>query len=976
MAVGDANQDPFQAPDLQAFAKTIVNTLVSVEAIERYWKGSEPTFVKIVEIALGTIMGLLGTIGAELAKAIMAGEDIAEPAFRRLASAALKDITGVDADISLGVGRGDERRAQAQTIGAGILKALSGISAGGTGTGSTLAPSTKPAEDYLGFVVNMAMEGWLTDITGEMVTLGMVEQLGDLDDALAGALGLARTSRAVLRPFMNATVETPARWQLNKTYRPELLAVGEAVRQYLRGRWTIEQLREELGRQGWSDERIEAHVNAQRKFLSVDELYDRFELDLTTDEEAIQHLRDQGWDEATASNRWQLRRKQPFLKEQDAIAAAAVNAYVNWEIDDGQLDAAFAAGGVRPYALITLRKIATERRKLNRPNLSEGEFRQAVKRGIRTTIEYRAYLRRRGFDEEAIATKELLLRDEINTAADLEKARTEREAELAAEKDERERKAREREEQIARDKAVTEPSRRDVETAFVHGLVSEDFYRAFLVTEKYDADSVSFLIDLAREARDKYDADKKRRDELAARGDVEPLSIAQLERAVAGGHLSIAEYGGILRERKYAAGDVALLQRVMQDRLEEIADAQRRREEAERRAAEQGLSIGQIEQAVLRGIVGLDAYDAWLRSAAFDDVDRGVLVRLLAARLDDYNAERARREENERRAAIRGISLDDLERAVLAGISTFADYETALIKSGFEPANVQTMVALLRLEKETRDDAEQRRREAEERAGERGLSLADLGRAVRWNILTLDQYRAALDQLGYRGADADVIVETLVRELQAQRDDERRREELREEARRAKLPLQDVERAVLAGFLSPDDYAARLETFGYGTDDRAILLALLDDELAEVERQRAARGSATTELQAREISLGDFEAAVRARVRSIEEYAGFLQQQGFDQASRSTLIALLARELGDVDRAAQLRQQLDDAADPRLAALVASEDAVAIDRRTLREHFDALVTALFSQEDAALLTLWLDQQLYAKKAKAPGGSNG
>lgn len=975
MPLNDPNQDPFQPPDLQAFAKTIVNNLVSVENIERLWKGSEPSAIKVIEIMIGVVMGLLGTIGAELARGLMNGEDIAEPAFRRLASAALKDITGVEADVELGVGQGDRRRAAAQSIGAGILKALSGITPGAGGASGNIQPSTQPAENYLSFVVQMALEGWLTDITGELLTLGAVEQLGDLDDALAGALGLQRTSRAVMRPFIDTTVATPARWQLNKVYRPELLGVGEAVRQYLRGRWTVEQLREELARQGWSDDRIDAHVNAQRKFLSIGELADAERLGLMSAEDAQQHLRDQGYDEQTANLRYRLELARELLREEEQLATAIIGAYASYQIDDFEFERAIADAPISVFLQARVRSVGRMQRRLNDRDLSDGEFQDAVKRGIRSTIEYRAYLRRRGFKEEAIATKELLLRDEIRHEDQARQAKALREAELAKEKAEREARARAREEEIARDKAVTEPSRNDVAQAFVRGLVSEDFYRSFLVTAKYDAESTAFLLDLARQDRERYLADQQRRDELAERAGKDALSIAQLERAVVGGLLSVAEYGGILRDRGFSANDVAILLRLTEQRIAELADARRRREEAERRAGEQGLSLAQIEQAVLRGITSMSDYDTWLDRAGFAPVDRAVLVQLLADKLAEYNAQRARRRANEDQARARSISLPDLERAVLAGVSTLEEYELALMRADFDNQSINTLVELLALELDARELAKRKREEAEQRANSRGLSLADLARAVRWNVLTVDQYRAAVEALGYRGADLDVIVETFVRELQAQREDERRRAELRELAGERKLPLEDIERAVLGGWLSLDDYTSRLESFGYDESDRRILRALLGDELAEVERQRNARSQAASTLQARQISLADFEAAVRAHVRSIEEYGAFLLEQNFDQAARSTLIALLARELGDVERAAQLREAIAASADPRLPALLASEDSVAVERRTLREHFDAVLAAGFSQEESALLTQWLDQQLYAKKKTAPGGSN-
>jgi hypothetical protein len=55
-------------------------------------------------------------------------------------------------------------------------------------------------------------------------------------------------------------------WHVNKLYRPELLSTALAVRQFTRGKWTREQLDEELARQGWSADRVDAliHDGTQR----------------------------------------------------------------------------------------------------------------------------------------------------------------------------------------------------------------------------------------------------------------------------------------------------------------------------------------------------------------------------------------------------------------------------------------------------------------------------------------------------------------------------------------------------------------------------------------------------------------------------------------------------------------------------------------------------------------------------------------
>jgi hypothetical protein len=960
---GEPTEQQFESPNLEAFAEAVVRRLVSVENVSRIWQGSEPTLFKVVEVALGAIVAVAGTAGAELAKAIVNAEDIAEPAFQRLTRVALKDITGIDANIGPGGGGRDGREAAARNVGAGILRALTGISgADGTGAGP-LQPSTKAAEDYLSFVVQMSLEGWLTGLMGEMMTLGAVENLGDLDDALANSLGLARTSRAVMQPFINATVATPATWQVNKTYRPELLSAALAVKMYTRKRWTREQLFEELARQGWSDERIEALIADAEKRPSLATVLRAVETEYVSTDEAKSYLLDEGYTEQIAD--WVL-----LFEEHDRIekfhaqlADAAAAAYVARKIESGDFDRILAEAQPRARERARVRELAELRRAVNRKSLSESDAFEAVKRGIIAIPTWRRLMVENGYDEESIAIKELLLQGDLRDEASARRARDDRDAAIAAEKAAKAAEAARRKAEIDAERAVTEPSLSQVEKLVIRGIWTFEDYRAFLAAEKYDAATIAGLVASVEQDRLEYVARQAAREQASNRGAAKAIALADLEDAVLRELASVDDYRRRLVADRYAAADVALLVATLEDRIAERAELLARRTQVVTAQPDKGLSLAQAEDSVLRGVMTTAAFESYLTAEGYGAFDRAVLVELLNRKIADTAAAAARRQEQEAAAAARAVPVADIRRAVLRGLRPIDDYAAALVDARTPAADRALLLDLLAAELDERAQAEARRRELADRQLTRGLTLAQLEQAVVVGAATVEQYHAQLVDEGYSAADIETLTSLLLERItDTQRARARRRELAGEDAGRA-LTIAQVERAVRAGIRTVEDYGHALTAAGYRDEDRDALQLLLASEIAEARDARARRAALADEIARAGVSLAVLARAVRIGERPLDDYAAALRAAGVQPADVSTLVALLDREIADADAAAARRRELA-ADDPgREISLGQFERAVRAGVRTIAEYGAFLVDQGYSLVDQATLIELLQQQL-------------
>lgn len=963
MAVGASTEGDFEPPDLQGFAKTIVNNLVSVENLERAAKSLEPVLIKIVEVLVGTIIGVAAPVASVFAEGIVNAENNNSAAFERLTRVALKDITGVDANLSPGLGGRDGRSGGARNVGAGILKALSGISGGGSGTGGTLAPGTQAAEDYLTFVVQMAIEGWLTGTIGELVTLGAVENLGDLDDALANSLGLARTSRAVMRPFINTTVALPAQWQMNKTYRPELLSASLAVKMFNRKRWTKEQMMEELARQGFSDDRIEALMQDAEQKPPLALVMKALQFEYVNADDVRTYLSEQGYPDTAATFIIEMQEVESIGNFQRDLADAAAAAYVARRITPGKFYQLLNDAGIPQRDMNRLRELSELKRAVNVKPLNEADAETAAKRKIISIPEYRQVLQDLGYSDNAIYVKELLLQGDINDTAQKERAAAARARELADEKAAKLAAAEERKRQLELERAVTEPSLGMVERFVTRGYWDFQQYADYLRSEKYDSTTISALVADAEQARINYVAQQAERAEAERRAATRTIGLATLESAVLRGHATMADYRQRLTNDKYIAADVATLVAVLQDRIDEQKELEDRRREAEARAHDKGLSAAQFEQSVLKGVTSLSDFDAFLQSEGYPSFDRSVIVQLAAAKLDEQQAAAQRRDQVEAAAAARKVPVADIRRGVLAGVRTMADYRNALIDAHVGADDRVLLEELLQADIDAKLAAEQRRDEIAREREQRGLSLQQLERAVVIGAATVDDYQQELSDEGYDDDAIHTLTALLLERIQQTQRARTRRDELdAEDEGKTTTPAQ-VAAAVRVGIRTPTDYFNALLVNGNNEADATLLTQLLELELAEATDAKTTRATVTADVGDPSVNLAQLAAAVRAGEVPIDTYAAAVAARGYSPATVSTLRALLANEMEDAGAAAIVLDEETKGDKTKQLSVSQFENTVVAGARTIPEYVQYLVDQGFSLAAQSSLVALLLQRL-------------
>lgn len=959
-----ATEDDLQnTPDYRSIGQQVGAGINDVQNLSRWGRLFVTSLQEVVAWSLSWFLNMAADVAVFMARTLTMAEDRTDDSLSELSAAAVEDLLGVKVDqnaLRRRAGRGG-RDAMAASLGNTIIRSL-------VGDATSIAPSDEPAGRYVANVTKFGLEGWLSGWTMEFLTsvwgpFGHIETFGELDDILAQSLGFGRLSRRVLGPYVDTLVVTPTRWQVNKTYRPELLTPAQAVMMFHRKRWTHDQMMEECARQGYSDDRIEALMAASEKKPTLAQVMKWYDMDYIVVEDLRAYLEDDGWPERYIDILIQGAEVEKISSFNMQLADAAAAAYVARRIPEARFNQLLSDSGIPQRDMNRLRELAELKRAVNVKPLSESDAAAATKRGLLSVPEYRQVLRANGYDEDAIRVMELLMLQDIRNISEKERAEAERDRLAAEAKAKREAEAAARKARLEAERAVTEPSLGMVERFVTRGYWDFQQYADFLRAERYDGATIAALVADAEQARVEYVQRQAEREDAERRSAVRTIGLAQLETAILRGHATMADYRRRLQTDGYSAADQDVLVRVLQDRIDERAELEARRRAADEQSPDKGVSVAQVEQSVLRGLTSLADFDAFLQQQGYPSFDRSVILELTRAKLQDQQAAAARRVELEAAAAARQVPVADIRRAVLQGVRPFADYRNALIDARIDAEDRQLLEDLLRVELDQRAADVQRRDDIARERDQRGLSLQQLERAVVAGAATVEQYQGELAAEGYDAESIDTLTALLLERIAETQRARRRRDEL--DAGDGSRPLTpgQVARAVRAGLRAPQDYFFALLDNGNTEADAQMLTQLLELEIAEARDARATRTAVTTELAGESVNLAQLAADVRTGTATLEDYALALESRNYTPATVATLTALLEREIEEQAFAALALDEATEGDKTKQLSVTQFEQAVVAGARTLDEYVQFLNDQKFSLAAQSSLVGLLLQRL-------------
>jgi len=408
----------------------------------------------------------------------------------------------------------------------------------------------------------------------------------------------------------------------------------------------------------------------------------------------------------------------------------------------------------------------------------------------------------------------------------------------------------------------------------------------------YDPDTVAILLSLVEDDRQRYLAQQAAAEEARKRNPTRDLDVGTLERAVMAGLLTPEEFQQRLDMLHFAPADAALLAAVVRAKKDDQDVAIARRREAEQRASKQRIDLSRFERLVRRGARSMAEYDALLQQLGFEDADRAAMRTLLEIQIADDRQADAEREAARKRLEPRGLSLEQIRRAVILGTRTEDDFQRFLVEQNFTADAQAVLLADLRLAVTEADDARRRRAQEAPAPGARGLSLSTLQRAARLGIISPATYQARLEALGYSGDDLAIELELLLTEIAETQAARQQRDTAEAETGERGLTLAQVDRGVRAGALTLDDYRAAAIGAGLSRDSVDVLAAVLAQEVGTLTEAREVRTRVLRELADQNVSLEELEKGVTKSGRPVAAFVDELEQRGVG-ADEAELVASL-----------------------------------------------------------------------------------
>jgi hypothetical protein len=808
----------------------------------------------LVNAVAGVMDGLLRgaeSLAGRVGKVLPALEEPMLPILGAFVAPTIAGMFGTEAGAGAFARRdsGGERSDAAKALVDGFIAAIVGDADG------PQEPSDAGARRIAAAGVHAAIEGWFNAFIAENIADLMpddwlhIHGVTELPEEVISALGVSRLIRRALGPLVNATAVQPLTWATNKKYRPTKLPAPTIARQLARGAMDVDRAFELLARDGYRDEDIQAVLNDYIKFQAVGDLELLVRLGELSTDEAIQELRDAGWDEDRARSQFTLERFKRLESFENDMATAAIAAYASRLIDDDKLNTFTDGTSFDAQHRSQLRELAATRRALRIQYLSSTQAEACVKGGILPFSEYRAALAREGYVDDAIDALEMLLRKALDDKATLDDLKARQLADKQA-------AAQEKADAVAAKKAEIDAAnalkRRGaigtLEDAVVKGLIPMSRLAEVLAAQ-FDADTVAIYTADVDAKRLAFLAQQQKADDAAKRANNKGLSIGELQDALTAGYLTASELRARLVTSGLNSDDVAVLLQVMQQKAADGAAAKALHEQAVSRAAKKTITLQQADALARAGHWTIAQYQAFVRGLGYQDADAASLTALLSDAIAKDAAARALREKTGADNPQRGLTLEQFRNAVLSGSKTIEDFAQFLTAANYNADAIAVLVPELQDAVAAADAARARRDRTDTALHGRELSVSDLARAAQLGFLSPADYQAALVARGYSAADVALELDLLVAETATKKTPApaagtvealvaagigsplvvatARRADVAATLAAAGASLDEIEGRVAAGALTLDAYTAMLADRGVDALDVELLRALL-----------------------------------------------------------------------------------------------------------------------------------------------------
>lgn len=849
--------------------------------------------LQLVAKILGFLLSMLVRVFAYVIGIIGDVSNEASASYGVIVAATLKELFGVEVDpASVSTRRGGaDRQAVANKLGQTVVGTFfSGVKANPAGG---IVPSDAAANNFLGVVMNMELNGWIESWFADGITGHVLEKYGDLKDGIARVLGLGRMSRQVFAPPLKVLVHDPYLELLYQKYRSKAPGVTTVMNAFFRGEIDTTKLSELLGNQGYTEQEILWITADHEKPVPLADIDYLLSRGTWTDADAQQVLQAQGYTLANAQHAVAILNDKRTFKYRQEMVSVAQAAYLRGDMDLTTFQQVVSTLNLTAEETQWISSVATFKRATTITHLSLGQIETGIKEGVLSFNDLQAWAARVNMPADELAFLELSLQVQMNKAAVSNQAKAAAagaKATAAKAKSDAAAAKATAAKATAVDKGI---SVAEAETLVTDGFWTFDQLATFLTGKGYGTDAIAAIVHLLHDklnaAAAKAGTAATVRGAAAAKG----LSMAEAEKAVIAGILTTDDLAALLTAHGYDPADVQV---VVELTAMAAADAQTKaaaKAAATTKAASKSISLAELERAVRAGLTTLDAYNAALTKAGFDAMSITLLDGLLQDQIAADKAAAAKQSTPGTAATSKGITLAQLEQEVINGLRPIADYTAELRTLNYSLQDAADLTSLLQLHVDQAKTTAVHRAAAEAKLSARDISITEAERAVKLGVIPLATYQKLLAADGFTPTAVDVLSGSLLAEVAKTSKAQQTANGAATVLARKQISLPDLERAVIAGITPIATYAATLSDAGYSAADVETLTQLLQLKTDQAEQVRITHSDAEGNATQKGISLGSEEAAVISGDKSMADYDALLTNLGYDLIDRATLEGLL-----------------------------------------------------------------------------------
>jgi hypothetical protein len=881
-------------PDFKTIGQTFAATQTEAQKALREAPGSFDWLWRQLLKWVGAVLGIAVDIVSLMLEQVFRIFNGADPSVNQLIAVVMGGMFGSEVPVNFGASIKDAAGRKEMT--ASIARVFINALAKGQNSTQGLQPSDEGMQAFMEAAAHMAFEGWLMGWLAEAGTLGQMETFAELKDIMESSLGVGRMARRVMQPALKVLVEDPYTWKLNQTWHPTLLSAKEAVRFYLRGGIDRGGLQAIMDRHGYQSTLVDELIWDEVKPIGPGDIETlRFHGDMD-DTAAVNALKRMGYDEANAKNQLQAMQYNRYdamhrRKLDECLALFKAHRMTQAEFNSEVGLTGLAKDEKDHYEKMAALEV------LYHAQFSLAEAELLFKKHLIDVTQLEALLTDYyHYSPQQQMDLELLLAVEIKTADD---AATAKAAAASRRKAADQAKAAAAAAKALQAKIEIESkgvSQAQYETLVEEGLRTFQQYHAYLTSKGIAIDNADALVTVLGNKIAAKKAAAGLKAAAAGKAKQKNLDVAQLESAVKQGLITTADFTAHMLQLGMSATDAALLTQELQGQIDSAAVKAKAVADAKAKAAVRHVDLKQEERAVRLGIQTIQQYGAFLDAHGFDPHDRDVLVSELQAQLATDKQLAAKQQAAAAKLAAKGISLGQMERLVRAGVKTTADYQAALAAAGVDAADQAALVQFLELQMEQDQQDLALHGHAAGLVGELGPSLADLGRAVKLGVIPIAAYQDTLKRAGLSAADQQTLVKTLAAQIKATRGQQSTAQTVAKQVTAAGVSLATLEKDVLTGKLSMEQFEALLAGYGVPAQQITDVVALMQDRLDNQAAVQALVNQAGARAAAKGLNLAEDTAAFKQGVLTEEEWRARVAALGYDAADVEILFETLAAQ--------------------------------------------------------------------------------